>query len=94
MKPLPKWTGQKHPSMMPLLSRSKTLQAEWEQVRRNGEAPGVDGETVEEVGRDAKARLWELSEALRLHAWRPKPLRKVEIPKPDGRKRGLSIPCV
>ena len=94
MKPLPKWEGKKHHSMMPLLYRKKTLQAAWEQVRKNGGAPGVDGETVEEFGTDAGARLRELSEALRLHAWRPKPLRKVEIPKPDGRKRSLAIPNV
>ena len=94
MKPLPKWTGQKHPSMMPLLCRKATLQAAWEQVRKNGGAPGVDGETVEEFDEHAKARLFELSEALRLHTWQPKPMRRVWIPKPDGRKRGLAISCV
>ena len=94
MKPLPKWTGQKHPSMMPLLCRKKTLQAAWEQVRRNGGAPGVDGETVEEFGLHAKERLFELSEALRLGTWQPSPLRRVWIPKPDGRRRGLAIPRV
>lgn len=94
MKPLPKWEGKKHHSLMPLLCRKKTLQAAWEQVRKNGGAPGVDGETVEEFGENAGERLWELSEALRLHTWRPKPLRRVWIPKPDGRKRGLAIPSV
>ncbi|EQD76099.1 RNA-directed DNA polymerase (Reverse transcriptase), partial [mine drainage metagenome] len=80
--------------MMPLLCRKKTLQAAWERVRENGGAPGVDGESVEEFGENAKERLWELSEALRLHTWQPNPLRRVWIPKPDGRKRGLAIPCV
>lgn len=94
MKPLPKWTGQRHPSLMPLLCRKHTLQAAWEQVRRNGGAPGVDGETVEEFGKDARSRLWELSEKLRQHQWQPRSLRRVWIPKPDGRKRGLAIPCV
>ena len=94
MKPLPKWTGQKHPSMMPLLCRKATLQAAWEHVRKNGGAPGVDGETVEEFGEHATARLFEVSEALRLHTWQPKPTRRVWIPKPDGRKRGLAISCV
>ena len=94
MKPLPKWTGQKHPSMMPLLCRKATLQAAWEHVRKNGGAPGVDVETVEEFGEHATARLFEVSEALRLHTWQPKPMRRVWIPKPDGRKRGLAISCV
>ena len=80
--------------MMPLLCRKATLRAAWEQVRKNGGVPGVDGETVEEFGEHAKARLFELSEALRLHTWQPKPMRRVWIPKPDGRTRGLAIPCV
>jgi len=54
----------------------------------------VDGETVEEFGENVGERLFGLSEALRLGTWQPKPLRRVWIPKPDGRKRGLAIPCV
>ena len=94
MKPLPKWEGKKRHSLMPLLCRRKTLQAAWEQVRKNGGAPGVDGETVEEFGEYAAERLWEISEALRTHTWVPLPLKRVWIPKPDGTKRGLGIPSV
>jgi RNA-directed DNA polymerase len=94
MKPLPKWEGKKLHSLMPLLCRRKTLQAAWEQVRKNGGAPGVDGETVEEFGEHAAERLWGISEALRTHTWAPLPLKRVWIPKPDGTKRGLAIPSV
>jgi RNA-directed DNA polymerase len=90
----PRWEGQKQPSLMPFVFRRKTLVAAWEEVRKNHGAPGVDGESVEEFEAQAKERLWELSEAVRTHAWTPKPLRRVWIPKPDGSRRGLAIPCV
>ena len=91
---MPRWEGQKLHSMMPFVFRRKTMVAAWEEVRKNRGAPGVDGESVEEFGAHEKERLWELSEALRRHEWQPKPLRRVWIPKPDGTRRGLAIPCV
>jgi RNA-directed DNA polymerase len=90
----PRWEGQKLHSLMPFLYRKKTMVAAWENVRKNKGAPGVDGESIEDFGRQAKERLWELSEALRTKSWHPKPLRRVWIPKPDGTKRGLAVPCV
>lgn len=80
--------------MMPLIYRKKTMAAAWDDVKRNKGGPGVDGESVEAFGTNVKQRLWELSEALRTHAWHPKPLRRVWIPKPDGTQRGLAVPCV
>ena len=79
---------------MPFVFRKKTLVVAWEEVRKNHGAPGVDGESVEEFEAHAKERLWDLSEALRTHVWTPHPLRRVWIPKPDGTRRGLAIPCV
>lgn len=90
----PRWEGRKQPSLMPFVFRKKTLVAAWEEVRRKHGAPGVDRESVEEFDKHAKENLWELSEAIRTETWRPKPLRRVFIPKPDGTKRGLAIPCV
>lgn len=90
----PRWEGRKLHSLMPFVVRRKTLEAAWEQVRRNGGAPGVDGESVEDFGRQARERLRGLSEALRTGVWQPRPLRRVWIPKPDGSRRGLAIPCV
>jgi RNA-directed DNA polymerase len=79
---------------MPLVFDKKTLVAALGEVRRNHGVPGVDGESVEEFSENAEARLQELSEALRKHEWHPKPLKRVWIPKPDGSKRGLAVPCV
>ena len=90
----PRWEGRKLHSVMSFLYRKKTLAIAWDEVRRNKGAPGVDGESVGKFGEHASERLKELSEKLRTRRWQPKPLRRVWIPKPDGTKRGLAIPCV
>ena len=67
----------------------------WEQVRRNCGAAGVDGETIESIG--ARGALWfllELREELVQQRYRPQLVRRVFIPKPDGRQRPLGIPGV
>lgn len=91
---LPRWEGRKLHSLMPFVYRRRTMATAWETVRKNKGAPGVDGESIGDFGEHAKERLWELSEALRTKSWHPKPLRRVWIPKPDGTKRGLAVPCV
>ena len=67
----------------------------WAQVRRNRGAAGVDGETIESI--EARGTLWfllELREELMQQRYRPQPVRRVFIPKPDGRQRPLGIPGV
>jgi len=91
---MPRWEGRKLHSLMPFVCRKKTMVAAWESVKRNKGAPGVDRESIENFEAHAKERLWELSEAIRTKSWHPKPLRRVWIPKPDGTKRGLAVPCV
>ena len=61
----------------------------------NGGAAGVDGETfadIESYGRER--RLGELSEAVRSKSYRVSPIRRVYIPKPNGKQRPLGIPTV
>jgi RNA-directed DNA polymerase len=79
---------------MPLVFDKKTLVAALGEVRRNHGVPGVDGESVEKFSENAEERLQKLSAALRKHEWHPKPLKRIWIPKPDGSKRGLAVPCV
>jgi RNA-directed DNA polymerase len=71
-----------------------TLAAAWEKVRDNAGAAGVDGQSVERFERGAQAYLAELATALREGSYRPQPIRRVEIPKGDGRTRPLGIPAV
>lgn len=63
-------------------------------VRRNKGAPGIDGMTVDELGAHLKANWPTIRAQLVAGSYCPKPVRRVEIPKPDGRKRLLGIPTV
>lgn len=72
----------------------KTLAVAWEKVRTNGGASGVDGESVERFEARRDEYLAELSEALRRGDYQPQAVRRVEIPKGDGRLRPLGIPTV
>jgi group II intron reverse transcriptase/maturase len=54
-------------------------------------APGVDGETWQSYGEQLETNLADLSDRLRRGAYRAKPVRRVYIPKADGRQRPLGI---
>jgi RNA-directed DNA polymerase len=71
-----------------------TLAAAWEKVWANAGAAGVDRQSVERFSAQAELYLTELSTALREGSYRPQPIRRVEIPKGDGRTRPLGIPTV
>jgi RNA-directed DNA polymerase len=57
-------------------------------------AAGVDGETWQEYGEDLEVRLQDLSERLKQGAYRAKPVRRVYIPKADGRQRPIGVPAL
>jgi len=57
-------------------------------------APGIDGETWTQYGRDLEDNLQDLSDRLRRGAYRAKPVRRVYIPKPDGRQRPIGVPAL
>lgn len=56
-------------------------------------AVGIDGVTKEEYGRNLEENLEKLVESLKRKSYKPKPARRVEIPKENGKTRPLSIYC-
>jgi len=81
-------------SLMDKVFALATLQAAWEKVQANGGAAGVDRQSIERFAAHAQEYLTELATALREGSYRPQPIRRVEIPKGDGRTRPLGIPTV
>ncbi len=72
----------------------QNLFAALERVERNGGAPGIDGMTVEELRPYLKEQWLEIREALDQQTYKPNPVRRIEISKPDGGVRLLGIPTV
>ena len=76
-----------------ILDRNNLNQA-YLKVKKNGGSAGIDGMTVEEMLSYLKIHREELLEALRSERYKPKAVKRVEIPKPDGGKRMLGVPTV
>lgn len=75
------------------VDRSNMLSA-WKRVKKNGGSPGIDGKSIEETGKGLTTQWPRIREELLNGSYQPKPVRKVEIPKPDGGMRQLGIPTV
>jgi RNA-directed DNA polymerase len=85
--------GGKWFSLMDKVFAPKTLALAWAKVRANRGAAGVDGQSIERFAARAELYLSELSAALKADTYRPEAVKRVEIPKGDGKTR-LGIPTV
>jgi RNA-directed DNA polymerase len=62
------------------------------QVQSNGGSPGLDGMTVEELAPYLKEHWPRLKQALLAGTYQPQPVKRVEVPKPQGGVRKLGVP--
>lgn len=82
-----RWTSVNHLMDLDLLRDS------WKRIRKSG-ASGVDGETAQAYGQDLEKRLGELHGRLKAGTYRAPPVRRVWIPKADGKQRPIGIPTL
>lgn len=92
------WVGDHtDPPTQPMLEQvieTENMRLAWKQIRRNGGVAGIDGRSVEETAEFLRTNWPELRQRLLSGTYRPRPVRRVEIPKPGGGIRKLGIPTV
>ena len=80
--------------LMEEVCNRENLEIAWKRVRRNKGSPGVDGMTID-AAKDYLREQWpNIRSRLLDGTYQPQPVKRVEIPKPDGGVRKLGVPCV
>jgi RNA-directed DNA polymerase len=80
--------------LMEKVCERENLERAWQRVRGNKGAPGVDGMTIDDAKSYLREHWPDIRSQLLAGAYRPQPVKRVEIPKPDGGVRKLGVPCV
>ena len=77
------------------ITKPETLEETYRAAKRNGGAPGLDGQTFEDIERTGRPEfLASVREELITGRYKPQPNRRVDIPKGNGKFRTLQIPCI
>jgi group II intron reverse transcriptase/maturase len=82
------------PRLFDHLCTTNVLAYAFKEVRKNKGAPGVDGVTVKDFETNLNKELDQLKMELENWDYKPKPVRRVDIPKPTGGIRLLGVPCI
>jgi RNA-directed DNA polymerase len=90
----PRKENQIDESLLEEVLEGSNLRVALKRVKRNKGGAGVDGMTVEELPKFLKDNWLTIKEALLAGMYKPAPVKRVEIPKPDGGARKLGIPTV
>ena len=94
VQPEPGETESRQPNLLEKILSRDNLNNAYKRVKANKGAPGVDGMTIDETHQWLKEHNRELTDRIRRGKYTPRPVRRVEIPKPDGGIRKLGIPTV
>jgi RNA-directed DNA polymerase len=76
------------------LCTERRLLEGWREVKRNRGASGIDGQTIDTFETRLHEEIEQLKKELENWHYKPQPVRRVEIPKPDGGIRLLGVPCI
>ncbi|EQD74658.1 RNA-directed DNA polymerase (Reverse transcriptase), partial [mine drainage metagenome] len=80
-------------SLYDKIQRMDVLEYAWKSVMKNGGSPGIDGITITKIKKDGiEPLLTEIQSELKARTYKPSPLKRVYIPKANGKRRPLSIP--
>lgn len=89
-----KHEGVQEPTLMEQVLASENLILAWKRVKANKGAPGIDGITIGEFPAFLREHWSRIRSELQEGTYRPAPVRRVFIPKPDGTERPLGVPTV
>lgn len=81
-------------SLIDKIYRKENLKLAFKHVKANKGAPGIDGETISDFAAKLELNIEFLHVSLKTDSYKPSPVRRVEIEKPDGGVRLLGIPTV
>ena len=84
----------KYHSLYGQLLQDRVLMNAWKKVKANRGSGGIDGVTIKEYAKNEQENVLELLEKLKAKEYKPTPVRRVYIPKKNGKKRPLGIPTL
>ena len=82
-------------SLFEMILDTYNLKTAFKHVKKNKGAPGIDGITIEEYEKNLEKELYQLRQEVEGWSYKPTPVRRVEIQKPNGKgTRNLGIPII